>query len=97
MHNLAAVFDPLGFVLGFREQRSQILTLPQCENTYSSQNRKEKDYILKLILEVVFLLVLFGLIILPSLRSSIRLEKSSQVRTVSSSNLFFKGSRFRYR
>lgn len=26
-----------------------------------------------------------------------RLEKSSQVRTVSSSNLFFKGSRFRYR
>lgn len=29
--------------------------------------------------------------------SSPRLEKSSQVRTVSSSNLFFKGSRFRYR
>lgn len=29
--------------------------------------------------------------------SPIRLEKSSQVRTVSSSNLFFKGSRFRYR
>lgn len=28
---------------------------------------------------------------------SCRLEKSSQVRTVSSSNLFFKGSRFRYR
>lgn len=27
----------------------------------------------------------------------LRLEKSSQVRTVSSSNLFFKGSRFRYR
>lgn len=34
---------------------------------------------------------------LTALLGRCRLEKSSQVRTVSSSNLFFKGSRFRYR
>lgn len=54
--------------------------------------------------EIVFVFKLRLLVSFPFVATEfilcsypIRLEKSSQVRTVSSSNLFFKGSRFRYR